>query len=52
MENNRNNIGRNQEQEKYVMYRVSDILKLMRTKEDRKNIEKENNKKKILLIFL
>lgn len=52
MENNRNNIGRNQEQDKYVMCRASDILKLMRTKEDRNNIAKENSKKNILLIFL
>ena len=50
MEDNQNNVPMNQNQERYVMCRASDILKLMRTKEDRNNIAKENSK--INLIFI
>ena len=51
MQNNNNNNQVNQQQEKYVMCRASDILKLMKTKEDRNNIAKENSKSKIIIKF-
>ena len=34
----------NKEGQNYLMYRASDILKLLRTKEDRINVAKENGK--------
>lgn len=48
MENNQNNMPMNQNQERYVMCRASDILKLMRTKENWNNIAKENSKLNII----
>ena len=51
MQNNNNSNQVNQQQERYVMCRASDIVKLMKTKEDRNNIAKENSKSKIIIKF-
>ena len=39
----------NKEGQNYLMYRASDILKLLRTKEDRINVTKENSKEKNII---
>ena len=51
MQINNNSNQVNQQQERYVMCRASDILKLMKTKEERNNIAKEKSNSKIIFKF-